>query len=41
MSPAVAASKDNASAAVQADMANVADWCSLSGVGGLIQTTSG
>jgi hypothetical protein len=38
---AVTARKDDAPAADQAAMANVAGWCSISGGGGLIQTTSG
>jgi hypothetical protein len=38
---AVTARKDDAPAAVQAAMANVAGWCWISGVGGLILTTSG
>ncbi len=38
---AVAARKDDAPAAVQATIANVAGLASFSGVGGLIHTTSG
>ena len=37
----VAARKDDVSAADQASISNVAGWCSISGGGGLIQTTSG
>jgi hypothetical protein len=38
---AVTARKDDAPAADQAAMSNVAGWCSISVGGGLIQTTSG
>ena len=38
---AVTARKDDAPAADQAAMANVAGWCSISVGGGLIQTTCG
>jgi hypothetical protein len=37
----VTARKDDAPAADQAAMSNVAGWCSISVGGGLIQTTSG
>jgi hypothetical protein len=37
----VTARKDDAPAADQAAMANVAGWCSISVGGGLNQTTSG
>ena len=37
----VAARKDDASAAVQAAIANLPELSLISGVGGLIQTTSG
>jgi hypothetical protein len=37
----VTARKDDAPAADQAAMANVAGWCSISVGGGLIQTTCG
>ena len=33
--------KDDAPAAIQSAMTNVAGWCWISDVGGLIQTTSG
>jgi hypothetical protein len=36
----VAVRKDDAPATVHAAMANVAGWCSFSGVAGLIQATS-
>ena len=38
---AVIARKDDAPAADQAAMSNVAGWCSISVGGGLIQTASG
>jgi hypothetical protein len=38
---AVTARKDDAPAADQAAISNAAGWCSISGSGGLIQTTSG
>ena len=41
MAGSVTARKDDAPAADQAAMSNVAGWCSISVGGGLIQTTSG
>ena len=40
-SATVTARKDDAPASDQAATTNVAGWCWISGVGGLIQTTSG